>query len=90
MLVYTIPNTMHARGYGPMFLQSLGSLAFGSRILADDCPIGTFPPQFCNLVNELVGFSDDCDRELYGFTSQIRSSVFDIVSLSFTCTLLLS
>jgi hypothetical protein len=70
---------LRARGYGPIFLQSLGCLAFGSHTIADDSPIGNFTPQFRNLVTELVDFSDSRDRELYTFTSQIRGSVFDIV-----------
>jgi hypothetical protein len=75
---------LRARGYGPIFLQSLGCLAFGSRIVAEDYSLGNFTAQFCNLVTELVEFSDSRDDKLYSFTSQIRASVFDIVSLPFS------
>ena len=71
---------MRARGYGSLFAQCLGNLAYGAREV-EDCPVNTFTPQFKNLINELNLFVADRDSELYSFISQARGFVFDAVSL---------
>jgi hypothetical protein len=71
---------MRTRGYGSLFAQCLGNLAYGAHVV-DNCPIGTFTPQFKNLLNEVTSFVPDRDKVLYDFTLQACGFVFDVVSI---------
>jgi hypothetical protein len=73
---------MRARGYGPLFAQCIGSLAYRSRLWTNDTPETALTPQFIHLLAELQSFGDDRDRQLYHFTSQARGAAFDTVSFA--------